>query len=209
MLTPTRCIGITTPGDMFSTVSEQIDANIAFLPSRILARSVSFRCQVSTHRRFLDLHFLGNAQIIPTTAPDAMLMSRCPTGPKSTYLLFPRPRNGTRCYVNEPVPELIYAKLDFTSVNLDVGTVVFQNKLKCKVFNAWTNASGESVELRKQMKKNPAIFSNSKDHTRHTSSPTVISFLIPCFLLELDLKNIVYSLCTSTQFLASWIVSYY
>ena len=117
MLTPTRCIGITTPGDMFSTVSEQIDANIAFLPSRILARSVSFRCQVSTHRRFLDLHFLGNAQIIPTTAPDAMLMSRCPTGPKSTYLLFPRPHNGTGCYVNEPVPELIYAMLDFTGVD--------------------------------------------------------------------------------------------
>ena len=95
----------------------KIDANIAFLVFRILARSVSFRCQVSTHRRFLDLHVLGNAQIIPTTAPDAMLMSRCPTGPKSTYLLFPRPHNGTGCYVNEPVPELIYAMLDFRRVD--------------------------------------------------------------------------------------------
>ena len=48
MLTPTRCIGITTPGDSqgkqqgvwtcFMIFSEQIDANIAFLlPSRILA----------------------------------------------------------------------------------------------------------------------------------------------------------------------------
>ena len=97
----------------------KIDANIAFLVFRILARSVSFRCQVSTHRRFLDLHFPGNAQIIPTTAPDAMLMSWCPTGPKSTYLLFPRPHNGTGCYVNEPVPELIYAMLDFTGVAIE------------------------------------------------------------------------------------------
>ena len=45
-----------------------------------------------------------------------MLMSWCPTGPKSTYLLFPRPHNGTGCYVNEPVPELIYAMLNFWGV---------------------------------------------------------------------------------------------
>ena len=67
-----------------------------------------------------DLHFLGNAQIIPTTAPDAMLMSWCPTGPKSTYLLFPRPHNGTGCYVNEPVPELIYAMLNFVGVDKQI-----------------------------------------------------------------------------------------
>ena len=77
--------------------------SIAFLPSRILARSVSFRCQVSTHRRFLisiswGMHKLfpqrrrmlclwvgaQRAQNLPisfspgrTTVPDAMLMSRC------------------------------------------------------------------------------------------------------------------------------------
>ena len=46
-----------------------------------------------------------------------MFMSWCPTGPKSTYLLFPRPHNGTGCYVNESVPELIYALLNFMGVN--------------------------------------------------------------------------------------------
>ena len=91
--------------------------SIAFLPSRILARSVSFRCQVSTPSQVFDLHFLGNAQIIPSTAPDAMFMSWCPTGPKSTYLLSPRPHNGTGCYVNESVPELIYAFLNFMGVD--------------------------------------------------------------------------------------------
>ena len=45
-----------------------------------------------------------------------MFMSWCPTGPKSTYLLFPRPHNGTGCYVNESVPELIYALLNFMGV---------------------------------------------------------------------------------------------
>ena len=76
--------------------------SIAFLPFRILARSVSFRCQVSTHRRFLisiswGMHKLfaqrrrvlclwvgaQRAQNLPnsfspgrTTVPDAMLMSR-------------------------------------------------------------------------------------------------------------------------------------
>ena len=39
--------------DLFSDFSEQIDANIAFLSSRILAWSVSFRCQVSTNRSLL------------------------------------------------------------------------------------------------------------------------------------------------------------
>ena len=40
--------------DRFSDFfSEQIDANIAFLSSRILAWSVSFRCQVSTNRSLL------------------------------------------------------------------------------------------------------------------------------------------------------------
>ena len=95
--------------------SEQIDANIAFLPSRILARSVFFRCHVSTHRNFL-ISISWGMQIISSTAPGAMLMSWCPTGPKSTYLLFPRPHNGTGCYVNESVPELIYALLNFMGV---------------------------------------------------------------------------------------------
>ena len=45
-------------------------------------------------------------------------MSWCPTGPKSTYLLFPRPHNGTGCYVNESVPELIYALLNFMGVGV-------------------------------------------------------------------------------------------
>ena len=49
LLTPTRCIGITSPG----RYTGETKTSIAFLPSRILARSVSFRCQVSTHRRFL------------------------------------------------------------------------------------------------------------------------------------------------------------
>ena len=47
-----------------------------------------------------------------------MFMSWCPTGPKSTYLLFPRPHNGTGCYVNESVPELIYALLKITGVHI-------------------------------------------------------------------------------------------
>lgn len=34
----------------------------------------------------------------------------------------------------------------FKSLNHDVWTVAFKNNLKCKVFNAWTNASGKSVE---------------------------------------------------------------
>ena len=85
--------------------SEQIDANIAFLPSRILARSVFFRCHVSTHRNFL-ISISWGMQIISSTAPGAMLMSWFTMVPKSTSFLFPGVLNGTRCYVNELVPEL-------------------------------------------------------------------------------------------------------
>ena len=63
--------------------SEQIDANIAFLPSRILARSVFVRCHVSTHRNFL-ISISRGMQIISSTAPGAMLMGWCPMVPKST-----------------------------------------------------------------------------------------------------------------------------
>ena len=99
LLTPTRCIGITTRGD---TQGKQ-KTSIAFLPSRILARSVSFSCQVSTHRSFWISISWGMHKLFPqrrrmlclwvgaqraqnllisfspgrTTVPDAMLMSRC------------------------------------------------------------------------------------------------------------------------------------
>ena len=64
--------------------SEQTDANIEFLPSRmILARSVFVRCHVSTHRNVLISIFRG-MQIISSTAPGAMLMGWCPMVPKST-----------------------------------------------------------------------------------------------------------------------------
>ena len=52
-------------------------------------------------------------------------MSWCPTGPKSTYLLFPRPHNGTGCYVNEPVPELIYALLNFWGVRIYIYVYIY------------------------------------------------------------------------------------
>ena len=55
-----------------------------------------------------------------------MLMSWCPTGPKSTYLLFPRPHNGTGCYVNEPVPELIYAMLNFVGVHIHTWSYMYR-----------------------------------------------------------------------------------
>ena len=71
--------------DMFS---EQTDANIEFLPSRmILAIGQSFSGAMLAPIAFFDLHFLGNAK----------------------YDL-----NGTGCYVNELVPELNPALLDFT-----------------------------------------------------------------------------------------------
>ena len=70
--------------------SEEIDANIAFLPSRILARSVFFRCHVSTHRKFLISISCGMQIIsISSTAPDAMLMS-WPNVPKIYLIPFPR-----------------------------------------------------------------------------------------------------------------------
>ena len=115
LLTPTHCIGITTPGRYTGETKNQHSIS-AFQDSSQVSL---FQVPGQHPSQVFDLHFLGNAQIIPTTAPDAMLMSWCPTGPKSTYLLFPRPHNGTGCYVNEPVPELIYALLNFWGVTLD------------------------------------------------------------------------------------------
>ena len=63
--------------------------SIAFLPSRILARSVSFRCQVSTHRRFLISISWGMHKLFPQRRR-MLCLWLVPNGPKSTYLLFPR-----------------------------------------------------------------------------------------------------------------------